>query len=466
MATTNAPSYASPQTAGTVRRSQHLSDAIRQMQSGRTADSYRTNTATFANILSDAVLGYARNNAETKADTALAADKTRLSDMIRGQFPDQQGIANQQLGSDQAFDLTPQGNQQRQDQGKIGNLASMLFETSGDPTAAIQFGLGQQRQGIEDQRYADQQKYDRNRDTREDFVADRAFGESISQFYANFDQSAKQFDATSGMTQQQIDEAARHNRATEGLSAMELAAKAAAGSAPKPEDVGALRKEWNAQAGDFRGVRDAYSRVQASADGATPAQQMSLIFAYMKMLDPTSAVRETEYANAENARGVPVAIQNVWNKLKDGQFLAPSQITDFKNQATALYANAEKDYTRSYDFYRGQAQQSGMAPDIIQDFRAADEEPQPERAKTSTISAPGGQEFSRDEAEAVRNFMSTLPENLQDPGFIAQLDMALGAGAEASPQAAAPVTVSSPADLAALPKGTQYRAPDGTIWIK
>ena len=204
------------------------------------------------------------------------------------------------------------------------------------------------------------------------------------------------------------------------------AEKAAGGSKPTPENIGTMRKEWNSQASEFRGVRDAYSRVQASGDGTTPAQQMSMIFAYMKMLDPTSAVREKEYANAENARGVPTAVQNIWNKVVDGQFLAPSQIADFKNQAKSLYQNAETDYGRSFKFYQDQAVGAGMSPDVIQDFRISPENVAPQAPPSATITAPNGQTFTREKSVAVQNFMKSLPKSMQDPQFIAQLDNLLG----------------------------------------
>lgn len=435
MATSAPPSYASPQTGSAVRRSQLLSDAIRQMQDGRTTDSYRTNTATIANTLADAVLGYARNNADARADKAIAADKVRVSDLIRDQFPGQANpsrqreLETQQLGANAAFDLTPQANETRAQQTATPSLASLLFETTGDPTAAINAGLGQRRQAIEDARYKDERDYSRGRDVRADFVADRAYDTSVDQFDRRLGQDSDQFGKTFGLQRDQFGETVRHNKATEGLSAAEIAAKAAGAKAPKPEDIGALRKEWNSQASDFRGVRDAYSRVVASGDGSTPAQQMSMIFAYMKMLDPTSAVRETEYANAENARGVPTAVQNVWNKLIDGQFLAPSQIEDFKAQAASLYGQAEGDYGRSYDFYRQQAQDADMSPDIIQDFRI------PMQAPTSTVvsetvTRPDGVQMSREKAIQQRNIFASMKDmgvDLPDD-FISKIDAMLSAG--------------------------------------
>ena len=68
---------------------------------------------------------------------------------------------------------------------------------------------------------------------------------------------------------------------------------------------------------------------------------LSLIFGYMKMLDPGSVVREGEFATAQNAAGVPERIQNIYNQVVSGQRLSPSQRTSFKGQAGKLYSAAK-----------------------------------------------------------------------------------------------------------------------------
>ena len=64
---------------------------------------------------------------------------------------------------------------------------------------------------------------------------------------------------------------------------------------------------------------------------------ISMIFAYMKMLDPRSVVREGEQAQASNSGGVPDAVRNIYNSLLDGGKLQDPQRRSFLNQAHALY---------------------------------------------------------------------------------------------------------------------------------
>ena len=106
----------------------------------------------------------------------------------------------------------------------------------------------------------------------------------------------------------------------------------------RPELEGKMRKEYNDQTKPYQEVKSAYGRVLSSED--TAVGDLSLIFGYMKMLDPGSVVREGEFATAQNAAGVPERIMNIYNKVATGQRLSPSQRDSFKGQAKGLYGSA------------------------------------------------------------------------------------------------------------------------------
>ena len=106
----------------------------------------------------------------------------------------------------------------------------------------------------------------------------------------------------------------------------------------RPEMETKFRKEYNDQTKPYQEVKSAYGRVLSSED--TAVGDLSLIFGYMKMLDPGSVVREGEFATAQNAAGVPERIMNIYNKVATGQRLSPSQRDSFKGQAKGLYSSA------------------------------------------------------------------------------------------------------------------------------
>ena len=82
-----------------------------------------------------------------------------------------------------------------------------------------------------------------------------------------------------------------------------------------------LRKEFEGNAKPHLEVRRGYERVLASKDDA--AGDISLIFGFMKMLDPGSVVREGEFATAQNAAGIPDQIKNAYNRALSGERLNP-----------------------------------------------------------------------------------------------------------------------------------------------
>lgn len=69
--------------------------------------------------------------------------------------------------------------------------------------------------------------------------------------------------------------------------------------------------------------------------GGGPAS-IALVFKFMKALDPTSVVRETEFATAQNSAGIPEGIRNIFNRLQSGERLGEAQIKQFVDTAQAL----------------------------------------------------------------------------------------------------------------------------------
>jgi hypothetical protein len=131
-----------------------------------------------------------------------------------------------------------------------------------------------------------------------------------------------------------------------------------------------LRGDFNKQIGTFTQVHEGYGRVIAATrqretnpSQVSPASDMSLVFGYMKMLDPGSVVREGEYATAKNAAGVPEQVLNAYNKARNGEFLSDRQRQDFLGQAQELYGTARHTAEGLADRYRGLAQQYGVSPD-------------------------------------------------------------------------------------------------------
>lgn len=116
-------------------------------------------------------------------------------------------------------------------------------------------------------------------------------------------------------------------------------------------------------------ISSSYDKIKATAENPTAAGDLSLIFAYMKMLDPESVVRETEFANAQNAAGVPERVRNVWNKAMTGKRLGDDQRKDFVGQAEKIFKAQKEAQARIDKKFEQLAKKAGADPkDVIFDI--------------------------------------------------------------------------------------------------
>jgi hypothetical protein len=130
-------------------------------------------------------------------------------------------------------------------------------------------------------------------------------------------------------------------------------------------DEAKLRGEFDTKTNEFGIVRNAYSAISEFEKNPSAAGDISLVFQFMKLQDPNSSVREGEYANAENAAGVPARLRNLFNKVKDGSFLTPQQRADFVGQSGRLYDTRLKQYKSEENRYRDLAKRYGLDPEKI-----------------------------------------------------------------------------------------------------
>lgn len=142
--------------------------------------------------------------------------------------------------------------------------------------------------------------------------------------------------------------------------------------APPPQggdfkDASAFRKEFTglSRIKNFSDVTEAYTRIVKSAKDPSPAGDLALIFNYMKVLDPSSVVRESEFAAAAKAGSFGARIQAAVNQVEKGTRLAPEQRADFLSRATDLYKGAEEQVRPIYDTYTEIAKARGFEPSRV-----------------------------------------------------------------------------------------------------
>lgn len=185
--------------------------------------------------------------------------------------------------------------------------------------------------------------------------------------------------------EREAQERERHNRRLEDL---QEGTAARGQTQQQAERENQLRDEYNTLSKDYRTQSDAYGRVQVSAKDPSAAGDLSMIFSYMKLLDPGSVVREGEQATAANARGIPDAIRNQYNRIMTGERLTDKQRADFTDRAQRLYDQATQDNARIRTQYEERAKRYGVDPrNVTTEFGSTARERLSEQDIADTIAA-------------------------------------------------------------------------------
>ena len=127
----------------------------------------------------------------------------------------------------------------------------------------------------------------------------------------------------------------------------------------------ALRTEYfkRTQENGWINIVNAYNKVVNTTD--TAAGDVSLIFAFMKLLDPGSVVREGEFATAENTAGIPEKIRQQYNKALKGDRLTPAQRAAYRREAERVFQVHQQRQAPIDAYYQGLAQRYGIDPSLI-----------------------------------------------------------------------------------------------------
>jgi hypothetical protein len=103
-----------------------------------------------------------------------------------------------------------------------------------------------------------------------------------------------------------------------------------------------IRKEWQGRSKVYSDLNSTYANIKSSSDAKTGPGDVALITGFMKMLDPGSVVRETEFATARDTAGLYAALENSLKKAQSGQFLQPKQRNEFVTLAKQYLDSAQK----------------------------------------------------------------------------------------------------------------------------
>lgn len=130
-----------------------------------------------------------------------------------------------------------------------------------------------------------------------------------------------------------------------------------------------LRDEYNTLTKDFRTVTDAYSKIKGAA--STGAGDMAMLYNFVKLLDPGSVVRESEFATAAASGSYGERIQGMVQRVLTGQRLPDSLRADFMREADNVYKSQQGGAEKLKTQYTDLANRFGLKPeDVIVEYGA------------------------------------------------------------------------------------------------
>jgi len=110
----------------------------------------------------------------------------------------------------------------------------------------------------------------------------------------------------------------------------------------------------------FEEVKAAKNQIDQAAQMKSPAGDLAAATKIMKILDPTSVVRESELGMAMAATGLQDRVSNYANMVVTGQKLTPSQRKDFVELSDKLFNVAGEQYNVKRSEYAGIAERNKL----------------------------------------------------------------------------------------------------------
>jgi hypothetical protein len=116
----------------------------------------------------------------------------------------------------------------------------------------------------------------------------------------------------------------------------------------------------------FYELQNAFGGILASAQEASGPSDIALVTKFMKVLDPTSVVREGEFITARESGSFESSMKNIIEKAESGKILQPKQRKAFVKAAYNLYEKAMDRYNTKKGVYGTMAKHYGLNPEMVQ----------------------------------------------------------------------------------------------------
>jgi hypothetical protein len=130
-----------------------------------------------------------------------------------------------------------------------------------------------------------------------------------------------------------------------------------------------LKQEYqnNQVVKNYNVIKNSVDNMKSSIAENTGAGDIAALTMYMKMIDPTSSVHESEMANAQNAAGVPDKIREWYNQALTGTRLVGNVRDEFLSNAYNFHENAANQVRNFNKSFANTSIGTGVDPRLVVD---------------------------------------------------------------------------------------------------
>lgn len=139
---------------------------------------------------------------------------------------------------------------------------------------------------------------------------------------------------------------------------------------PKPlvDLINTDSKDFKRAISGYRGAYEGYQRLIEALSFEGGIADVSAVFSFMKALDPTSVVREGEFAVTANAGGLYDKLNNIMDRYSKGDLLPDAVKREMYTVATELMNSYTNSYDQLYGDYSRKAQLLNFTDGDIETF--------------------------------------------------------------------------------------------------
>lgn len=123
-----------------------------------------------------------------------------------------------------------------------------------------------------------------------------------------------------------------------------------------------LRGEYKDQLKEYQAVRDSYQKIENALK--TGAGDIAVVYAFAKLNDPTSVVRESEFETVAKSGSLGQRIKNLVEQAQTGK-MNPELRENLRQQARQMYLTRQQQAEGVAQQYRDLAQSYGLNPQKV-----------------------------------------------------------------------------------------------------